>query len=387
MKIKSSKKLLLLWPRYEPGKKEFFKVFLENFDATIIFIAAGEKGRNISSGASHGDHESVVSNIDLEELDVYKQAGKIIFWDYPGFRISSFNLFQVANLFKNIYSILSAQNWNFVLFSTQAPLHSKIAYFICKYKHIRCGAKIERWEDYRTKNPLMYLYKLLDKIIIKGVDATFPHGLAAQNYCKNISEGKSSLILPYLMADHGGRPSSELLDKFVYCGALSKQKNAYGALKAFLSSTILRERAKFVMAGNGPELARMQELVKIHNAEKNVIFYGSYDTRDLPMILDERSVFVLLSYKDGWSFATLEATCLGRPLLLSNRVGARLDLLEEGMNGYSVSTDDENEITRLMEKLITQSPDKAVEMQKISRMKFEEHNRVERVISAIIEVA
>jgi glycosyltransferase involved in cell wall biosynthesis len=377
-------KLLILWPRYEPGKKEFFKVFLENFDATIIFIAFGEKGRYINSGntQTHIREDWVV---DLEELEIYKEKGNIIFLNYPHFRASKFTIFQALTLLKSIYRIITGCNWDFVLFSTQAPLHSKIAYFICKLKNIRCGAKIERWEDYQTKNPLMRLYQRLDKAIIKGVDVTFPHGKAAQAYCKKLSKNKPSLILPYIISDFGEPSYSETFQKIVYCGAITAQKNPYGAVKSFLSSPVLRGRAKFVLAGEGPEMDKIRTLVNQHNDGDDVLFMGAYDPEELPEVLDEKSVYVLPSHKDGWSFATLEAACLGRPLILSKRVGAHVDLLREGTNGYVVSDDNENEITEAMEKIITCSPEKALDMQKASRRIFEDHNKKERVISAIQE--
>jgi glycosyltransferase involved in cell wall biosynthesis len=211
----------------------------------------------------------------------------------------------------------------------------------------------------------------------------FPHGLAQLQYCEQQGRKKPTFVLPLIMQDHGERPCGHVLDKFVYCGQVVSRKNPIGAVRAFLSSSKLRKQARFVVAGDGPAMEELRSLIAEFDAQEAVILVGVYDTRDLPSILDEKSVFILTSFEDGWSFATLEAVCLGRPLILSNRVGALPDLLVEGVNGYSVTPGDTAAITAAMEKYLSLSTEKVIEMQQTSRKIFEEHNRRERVVSAL----
>ena len=51
-------------------------------------------------------------------------------------------------------------------------------------------------------------------------------------------------------------------------------------------------------------------------------------------------VFALLSRHEPWAVVVNEAAACGLPLVLSDRVGAAFDLLEDGRNGRLVPVDD-----------------------------------------------
>lgn len=379
-------RLLVLWPRYEPGKKDFFRIFLDNFDATLVFVGSGAKGKEINSGAE-GRKIGDVSEVAVDGLAPFIKEGRIVFWNFPGFRASDFYPSEAALLWKRIYNLVKDGQWDFVMFSTQSPLHSKFAYLNCRLRKIRCGAKIEVWENFRSNNLLMWAYKYLDKIIMRGVDATFPHGRRAQAYCMRTANAVPSIIMPYIMEDPGERDYGLSLNKLVYCGALTATKNVYDVLGAFLSSAVLRGRSRLVIAGDGPMLPDLQKRVAKEGAQSVVEFIGAYDRESLPGILDSESVFVLASRNDGWSYATLEAVSLGRPLILSDRVGAAHDLLEEGENGFLVPVNNIAALRSAMEKMVFVSPERAMRMQRASRRIFQEHNKPERVVSAIQSAA
>lgn len=377
------KKILVLWPRYEPGKARFFRALLENFDCTLVFIAAGAKGMRSRDDFDDKSQSIFVKSFDRGELAQYEERGKVIFWGFPGFRISHFDAVMALELFRRIRTAIHGAQWDLVVFSTQAPLHSKFAFLLSKMKGIACGAKIEVWYDYETRNPLMMFNKAIDKFMIRNMEAAFPGNVAAKLYCERLGRRSNTYLLPYLLENFGQRGYGKRLDRFVYCGQLSKRKNADGALKAFLMSDELRKKAKFVVAGDGPLREEMQQFVASCEANDNVEFIGAYDRKSLPDILDENSVFVLASHLDCSSFATLEAVGLGRPLILSDKVGVHHDLLKDGENGYLVSDTRLDTITEAMEKLVSLSGKEAMEMQKASMEIFARHNDESRIRNAI----
>jgi glycosyltransferase involved in cell wall biosynthesis len=97
-------------------------------------------------------------------------------------------------------------------------------------------------------------------------------------------------------------------------------------------------RLVVALAGSGPERERLASLA----AELGVRLVL---LPDLPWerIVERYAladVFALLSRHEPWGVVVNEAAASGLPLVLSNRVGAAYDLLEDGRNGRLVPVDD-----------------------------------------------
>jgi glycosyltransferase involved in cell wall biosynthesis len=72
--------------------------------------------------------------------------------------------------------------------------------------------------------------------------------------------------------------------------------------------------------------------------EKNlpVTFLGFRQNHELPALLTAADFFVLPSCHEPWGVVVSEAMACGLPVLLSDRVGAAYDLLEDRRNGFLV---------------------------------------------------
>jgi glycosyltransferase involved in cell wall biosynthesis len=368
-KDECKKKLLVLWPRYDPTKPWLYKIFLDNYDAKVIFIASGEK-LNIKGAA------------DLQALQYYVDRKKILSWGFKGYRLSELDLMDIYHLYNKIRNVLKSEKWDFVLCSTQSPLHSKIAYELCEKDGIPYGVKIESWNDVMRPSLFMKIYKYWDARIIKGASVTFPHGAAAHKYVESFGRTKNNIIMPLIIKNFNKVRHGKKIKKFVYCGRLIKEKGAHLALQAYLSSELLRQHTKFVIAGDGPLKGNLYELCAQSNAGGQVEFLGAYKREDLPNILDENTIFVLTSLLEGWGVSVLEAVCLCRPVILSENVGAAYDFLHDGENGYFVSTDTDD-IRQKMEATFLMDDRKYIAMQESSRRIFESFNREERIVEAL----
>ena len=109
-------------------------------------------------------------------------------------------------------------------------------------------------------------------------------------------------------------------------------------------------RVAVLLAGSGPERERLEALA------------GELGTR--LVVLDElpweriveryaiADVFALLSRHEPWGVAVNEAAACGLPLVLSDRVGAAYDLLEDGRNGALVPADDPHAAADALEELV-----------------------------------
>ena len=115
----------------------------------------------------------------------------------------------------------------------------------------------------------------------------------------------------------------------------------------FLCETFLsippNERSgwKLNFAGTG-------ELFYSRIEDEDIIHHGFLQPNDLGKKLENATAFVLPSLYEPWGVVVHEMASLGKPLLLSNAVGAKQDLLEEGMNGYSFDPTSSSELKKIL---------------------------------------
>jgi len=87
---------------------------------------------------------------------------------------------------------------------------------------------------------------------------------------------------------------------------------------------------KTVFAGEGPKMNDMMELSKDY---RDIVYLGyREDNYDIMNVMD---LFVLPSIKEGMPYVILEAMSLGKPVLCT-KVGALIDMISDGINGYIV---------------------------------------------------
>jgi len=115
----------------------------------------------------------------------------------------------------------------------------------------------------------------------------------------------------------------------------------------FLCETFLsippNERSgwKLNMAGTG-------ELFSKRIESEDIIHHGFLQPNDLSKKLENAAAFVLPSLYEPWGVVVHEMASLGKPLLLSNAVGAKEDLLDEGINGYSFDPNSSSELKKIL---------------------------------------
>lgn len=103
------------------------------------------------------------------------------------------------------------------------------------------------------------------------------------------------------------------------------------------------------VVGGGPEHVRLTELAAEVGAR--VTFAGEVANEDLAAAYAAADVFALVSHRETWGVVVNEAAASGLPLVLSDRVGAARDLLEDGGNGILVSAGDHAALAASLERL------------------------------------
>jgi len=97
------------------------------------------------------------------------------------------------------------------------------------------------------------------------------------------------------------------------------------------------------LVGDGP-LHDGLKMLAASLSLKKVVFLGSVDNEQVLHYLHQADAFILPSWAESWGLVVNEAMAAGLPVLLSNKVNAAGTLLKNGINGYSFSPDNIDEI-------------------------------------------
>jgi glycosyltransferase involved in cell wall biosynthesis len=106
-----------------------------------------------------------------------------------------------------------------------------------------------------------------------------------------------------------------------------------------------------VMAGSGELEAELRAFCAEH-ALDYVVFTGFVNQSELPRLYAASDIFVLPSEHEPWGLAVNEAMCAGLPIVVSREVGCVVDLVKDGVNGYTPAAGDVEGLARALQRLI-----------------------------------
>jgi 1,2-diacylglycerol 3-alpha-glucosyltransferase len=126
----------------------------------------------------------------------------------------------------------------------------------------------------------------------------------------------------------------------IYIGRISKEKNIGEIIDAMPEYMKLRENAKFVIIGGGPDMDNLVKKVKNFNLEERIIFTGPKPWDDIGLYYRIGDVFVSGSTSETQGLTYIEAMAAGLPVVA--RDDKCLDeILDIGKNGYKFTKKDE----------------------------------------------
>ena len=134
---------------------------------------------------------------------------------------------------------------------------------------------------------------------------------------------------------HFGLPQSTLLVGMV--ARMVPVKNHRGVLNAVADLVKTSMPITLALAGDGPLLGELQQIVGELGLQGHVRFLGNLANVD--RFLKSLDIFVLNSLSEGMSNTVLEAMACGLPVIATT-VGSNPDLVVEGQTGFLVPSDD-----------------------------------------------
>ena len=116
-------------------------------------------------------------------------------------------------------------------------------------------------------------------------------------------------------------------------------------------------RLVLVLAGAGPERARLEELAR--SVGVRLVLAGELPHERVIEAYVAADVFALLSEREPWGVVVNEAAACALPLVLSERVGAAPDLLRCGENGALVAAGDVEAAAAALRRLASNPEERA----------------------------
>lgn len=209
--------------------------------------------------------------------------------------------------------------------------------YLCHGFHFYKGSGLLSWLTFYPAE--RFLARFCDCILcINHEDETraggFPVQRVAYMHCIGMDTRRFSAHPPCTdIRTELGIPKSSFL--LLSVGELNENKNHQIILKALSEGK--DPSVHYLICGKGPLLQNLTELSGKLGISEQVHFLGYRS--DVPDIYSQADVFVLPSYREGLSVASLEAMYCGLPLITS-RVRGSADYLQDGISGFLRDAED-----------------------------------------------
>jgi glycosyltransferase involved in cell wall biosynthesis len=141
----------------------------------------------------------------------------------------------------------------------------------------------------------------------------------------------------------------------LFCAKLQPWKRPRDLLRAFAQAGV--PHAYLVYVGEGPMRAELESEARALRIADHVRFLGFVNQSGLPAVYCSAEVLVLPSEYDAFGVVVNEAMLCGCPVIVSDRVGARFDLVREGETGFVFTMGDVGALSVLLREAL-ESPER-----------------------------
>jgi glycosyltransferase involved in cell wall biosynthesis len=125
--------------------------------------------------------------------------------------------------------------------------------------------------------------------------------------------------------------------------------------KLMIDSFVLFEKklpgSLFYFVGGGEDFNKINEYLNANSLNDKVILAGVKKPEEIAIYLNASDLYIMGSYKEGWSTSLMEAVACAIPVCVTN-FSAASDIIQVGVNGYIESKWDVTEFASLMEKAL-----------------------------------
>ncbi|MBO1900451.1 glycosyltransferase [Leucobacter weissii] len=159
-------------------------------------------------------------------------------------------------------------------------------------------------------------------------------------------------------------PGPRAQRRMLFVGRLTSEKRVDVTLRA-LARLDPGLDVHLDVVGGGDQANHLEQLTKRLGLQGRVVFHGRVSEDRLVDLYRRASVFVIASIAELQSIATLEAMASGLPIVAADAV-ALPHLVRNGVNGYLFEPDNDAELARRLDALLSAPHDEWLRMQQAS---------------------
>jgi len=143
----------------------------------------------------------------------------------------------------------------------------------------------------------------------------------------------------------------------LFSGRLIKMKGIFEMVDGFKKYQKIDSDISLLIMGVGPDKIKLEKYIKKEKI-KNVFFLNFIQYKSLYKYYAISDLLLFPSRQDIWGLTINEALTCELPIVTTEKVGASVDLVESGKNGYIIKSNNSKGIASAIEKIFENNLDK-----------------------------
>jgi len=153
-----------------------------------------------------------------------------------------------------------------------------------------------------------------------------------------------------------------------FCAKLQPWKRPHDALRAFAAANVTN--SYLVFAGDGALRKDLEAEAKSLGVGKRVRFLGFVNQSGLPLVYRSSDILIMPSEYDPCPVVVCEAMLCGCPVVLSDEIRGRFDLVREGVTGYIYPCGKIDALAGILSNVLT-NPERLKQMGSAAKARME----------------
>jgi glycosyltransferase involved in cell wall biosynthesis len=248
-----------------------------------------------------------------------------------------------------------------------------------------CGC--DYWKKWVNQTGVSKINQFIGPVFEKLVLKTRCHAfhtisIASKDDLVKLGVKKSIHVIPPTIEEIQCVNIEQNYKQFIYVGRLVFYKNIEILIKTIDIVKKQENEIKLVIVGSGPQLEKIQNIIKNMNLEDNIIIKGYISSEEKMRMISESNAMLFPSLCEGFGLVILEAFSQNKPVFVSD-IRPMSDIINHEETGFVLNPNDEKQWAEHILKLI-KDPQESQKMGKngfeLLRTKYKQELMYEKII-------